>query len=134
MGLFTDTQAALDQRLSTVSGLPSVAWENILFKPVKGTTFIRPVMLSAASTMETIEARLQSNPGIYQIDVFVDTEKGPAALNTLVDTIFDHFKAINTLTEGTTDVWLQAISRSPAIRDESWFKGTILINYTVLST
>jgi len=134
MGLFTDIQAALDKRLATTSGLPSVAWENILFKPVKGTTFIRPVVLSATSTMETLEAKLQSNPGIYQIDIFVDTEKGPAAYNTLVDTIFDHFKETNTLIEDTTEVWLQAISRSPAIRDESWFKGTILINYLVLST
>ena len=134
MGLFTDIQAALDTRLSTVVGLPEVAWDNTLFKPFKGTTFIRPVVLSAASTMETIDVRLQSNPGVYQIDVFVDTEKGTASFNTLVDTIFDHFKATNTLTEGTTEVWLQAISRSPAIRDESWFKGTILINYLVLST
>lgn len=133
MSIFTDIQAAFDQRLESTVGLPNVAWENIAFTPVAGTSFVRPTLITGASTTATL-AGLQSNVGVYSVDVFVESEKGPAALNTLVDSIYDHFKAVSSITEGTTIVGVQGITRTPTIRDEAWFSATIDIQYLTYSS
>ena len=134
MGVFTDIQVALDQRLNTTSGLPAVAWENLDFTPTKGTSFVRPTNLSADGQTISIGDRLQSLPGIYQVDVFTDVNQGAGALNTVCDSIRDHFNSVDTLTEGTTEVWLQSINRIPPERDEAWLRGSVIINYIVYST
>lgn len=133
MAVFKDLQAALETRLSTLSGLPEVAWANTAFKPTEDTAFFRPFIVPASGESLT-QNRLQLNTGLFIIDTFVPSEKGTAALNTLVDAVYDHFMAVNTVTSGTTEVELVGINRMLAERDEAWFKGGVEIQYMVYST
>ena len=133
MGVFSDIQAALDTRLSTVTGLPAVAWENVHYKPVKGTPFIRPTNIAGDSVLNTV-ARQQMNTGIYQIDLFYPTSDGPGDLLTMLDTIYDHFKIDNELVANTTKVIVRSIGRTRVDREEAWATASIEIVYDCYAT
>lgn len=134
MALFTDIQAALDQRLAGVLGIPTIAFENVRFTPVAGTSYVRPTVILGTSALITLDIKRQTNPGIYSIAIFTESEKGPAAANTIADAIYDNFKAVNSITEGSTDVWIQGITRTQAVRDEAWYTTTVDIQFLVYST
>jgi hypothetical protein len=131
MGVFTNIEAALHTRLATLSGSPAVAWPNTHYQPTENTTYIRPTILPANTILNTL-AGMEEHKGIYQVDVYVPLEKGVSALNTLLDSIQSLFKSSKTLT-ATDIIFIQAVSRSPAVRDESWYVGFVEINYICYS-
>lgn len=130
MGVYTNIYAALNTRLDALPSRPPVAWPNTNYKPILNTTYIRPTLLPAASELSSL-ARGQTHRGIYQIDVFVPVEKGINTLTTWLDAIESHFAAQDTLTAGSTKVYIQQSGISDFQRDEAWFFGYISINYLV---
>lgn len=132
MSTFANIQAALDTRLSTLSGLPTVAWPNVATTPVEGTTYIRPTLLPASSELGGLTDN-KVHRGIYQVDIFVQLEKGPAALLALQDSITTHFEADRDLTVSGTTVFILAVSPSRGLRVESWYMGFVEINYICYS-
>jgi uncharacterized protein DUF4128 len=131
MGVFTNIEAALHTRLATLGSSPPVAWPNTNYRPIENTTFIRPTVLPASTNLETL-AGMEQHVGIYQVDVFVPLEKGVATLDSWLDAIQSLFKSNKTLT-ATDVVFVQAVSRSPAVRDEAWYTGFVEINYICYS-
>lgn len=132
MGVFTNIETALHTRLATLSGLPAVAWPNVAFVPTENTQFLRPTMLIDATKLHTL-AGGEQHGGIYQIDVYVPLEKGSSALLTLLDSIESLFKSNKTMTAGSDTVFIQAVSRGPSTRQESWYVGILEVNYICYS-
>ena len=115
---FADMQAALDTRLSTLSGGYDIAWPNINFEPDAGSTFLRPsfipgdtlqVSLGASGRDETIV--------IYQVDVVTPRGSGRSPLT---DSVADHFARGTVLTSNSTELIVRSVSIGPAINDEAW--------------
>lgn len=131
MGVFTNIEAALHTRLATLSGSPVVQWPNVHYQPTENTTFLRPTVLPAATKLECFSGS-EVHAGIYQVDVFVPLEKGVSALNTLLDSIESLFKSNKVLT-ATDVVWVQAVGRGRAQRQESWYVGFVEVNYLCYS-
>ncbi len=131
MGVFTNIEVALHTRLATLSGSPAVQWPNVHYQPTENTAFLRPTILPANTKLDTI-AGMEEHKGIYQVDVFVPLEKGVSALNTLLDSIESLFKSSKTLT-ATDVIFVQAVSRGRAQRQESWYVGFVEINYICYS-
>ena len=134
MGIYTDVQTCFDTALAAVTDIPDVAWENTAFVPTAGTSFVMPTMLPAGGDRATLEERLMNLRGLYQVDVFVEKEKGPAEANTILDNIFDSFNGVEYLQTGSTQVWIGGIDRSPAIKEEGWYRATVAIDYQVYTT
>lgn len=132
MAVHTNIELALHTRLATLSGLPAVEWPNTAYTPTENTQFLRPTILPASSKLETLTGQ-EAHIGIYQVDVFVPLEKGVAALHTLLDGIATLFKSNKTMTAGGDTVFVQAVSRGRAQRQESWYVGFIEVNYLCYS-
>lgn len=128
MGIFTNIETALHTRLATLSASPPVAWPNVAYIPVEGTSFIRPSLLPSSTALECLSGA-EEHKGIYQVDVFVPLEKGVSALNTLLDGIESIFSSNKTLTVSSTNIYIQAIARGKAQREESWYSSFIEVNY-----
>ena len=128
MSVWSDTRQALDTRLSTASGLPDIAWANTTFKPTSGSAYIKPTILQGDSAVNTLAGE-QTNIGIYSIGVFVQTENGSNDLLNLVDGLYDHFKSVNFITVNSTKVSINAISRTPSLREEDWFFCSLDISF-----
>jgi hypothetical protein len=128
MGTFSGIELALSSRLSLLPGIPAVQWPNVKYSPNENTEFFRPTLLPGDTKLETISGQ-SIHTGIYQIDIFVPLEKGIFKIDSYMDSIEDHFKAIRTLTSGNITVFIQAIGRGLSQRQDSWYVGFVEINY-----
>ncbi len=133
MSLDSTIQRILDQRLEGVSNVPLIAYENVNFKEIHGTAWLRPRVLTGESTIETFD-RKTGNPGVYTIEVFVENQKGTKEFNEIVGSIRDHFALESTLIDGNVELWVQSISKVSPTPDDIWFKGAIDINFIVYTS
>lgn len=132
MGVFSNVQRALDTQLATLGGLPAVAWDNVRYKPVLGTTFLRPTVLPASSVLTTIND-VKKNPGIYQVSIFTEAEKGMSAGLALADSIKALFETNRRLTAGSDTVFIMNINVGRGERQDAWNHIFVEINYECYS-
>ncbi len=97
-------QAALEQRLATLSPALATAYENATFTPVTGTPYQRITMLvnrpvDHAVTMDVTEER-----GIFQVSLFYPQGAGRGAAQARAELIKALFKPPLTLTNGAVKV------------------------------
>jgi len=134
MSVHTNLQIALETKLDTITGSPSIAWPNTEFTPTHGTLYLEPILLPVTSSMETLND-YQRYAGIYQINVSVPVEKGTATLNLWLDRINDLFLGEKRLTAGGDTVFIQAIERGPTQRDNDddveYYRSNVDINFIV---
>ena len=116
MSVYTNIQIALDTKLNTISGSPSIAWPNTEFTPTHGTLYLEPIILPIVSSLETLND-YQRYSGIYQINVSVPLEKGTATVNLWTDRIVDLFIGDRRLVSGADTVLIQNTDRGPTQRD-----------------
>jgi len=115
MGTFVNIQAALDTKLNTITGSPSIAWPNTEYTPTHGTLFLAPNVLPISSSLETLND-YHRYAGIYQVTIYTPVEKGTATMNLWIDRVHDLFDK-QTLTSGGDSVLIQNIERGPVLRD-----------------
>ena len=121
---------ALDSRLNTLASSPPVAWENTLYTPVSGTTYLRPTNLIGATAQASLgDTGLDKYQGIYQIDVFAPLGDGPGAANAQADLVADHFSRGTDLTSGAVVVRLGDVSRVTGTKDGDRYLIAVSINY-----
>ena len=83
---------ALDLHLSTMPGLPDVAWPNTDFNFDADVIYVRPQLAISRNAPIGIEdsGELYNN-GMYQIDIFAPKSNGIGTALALAQTIADHF-------------------------------------------
>jgi len=127
MSVYNDIQNALNIKLATVSGLPTVYYPNHQDTPVQGTSYVRPTLLPTRGEIYTLNGG-NMHTGLYQVDIYTQLKKGTSPLLLIADAIRDTFKRTS-LTQGTTVVHIQNISISQAQRVESWWHCYVEVNY-----
>jgi hypothetical protein len=127
MSVFNNIQNALNAKLASLSGLPAIFYQNIQNEPAQGTSYIRPTLLPARSTLLTLNNE-DMHQGLYQIDIYTQLKKGTAPILLLADIIRDGFKR-QSLVSSSTVVHVQNISISPIQRIESWCHCYVEVNY-----
>lgn len=126
--IFLDISAALDDHLSGMTGLPSVAWPNKKFTPAVGTIYIRPTQLTGDSIPTTNTDDM--NIGIYQIDIFTEAGQGKAEIQAMADLIADRFKPDTQMTYNGVTVEVKTVSQKAARNNnDGWFQMPIEIVY-----
>jgi hypothetical protein len=126
-----DTQQALETWLSLMPSLPETAWPNVEHTPIEGTTYLRPNILPASSSTHDL-LDTQSNPGIFQIDIYTPANEGSIKSLTLADTIYDHF-ARQDLSTGSLCLYINQIEVNTAQRIDSWHVLSVSIYYNSYS-
>lgn len=127
MSVYNDIQNALNAKLASLSGLPTIYYPNHENTPAQGTSYLRPTLLPARSELLTLNDG-NMHLGIYQVDIFMQLKKGSAPILLIADAIRDGFNR-QRLTSGTTITHIQQISISPAQRIESWWHCYVEVNY-----
>lgn len=132
MALLTDIKIALDTRLS-VMGADTIAWEGVRFDPKSVSLYLRPTLLPAVADIVTLE-RTHERSGIYQIDIIVTRDTDLATIMAKADEIRQHFLNVDTLTEGTTSIFLRNISQLVLDDDEAFLYLPMQIGWVSYST
>lgn len=87
---FNDIETALEQRLLTLAGSPTIDWPLVPAEPDASTTYLRPTFLPGETTQASLgDLGKDYATGLYQIDVI---QRRGTGRNVWSDPIGDHFK------------------------------------------
>ncbi len=95
---------ALESRLNSIAGAPSIAWENVQFTPTPGTAYQACYILRAEPDNATIGDSFFRERGIFHINLFYPVGNGANAAELMASSIRSAFSRGTTLTSGTTKV------------------------------
>jgi phage baseplate assembly protein gpV len=124
---FNDIQAALDTRLSTLSGGYSIAWPNTKFEPEADQTFLSPSFIP--NTTEQVglgSSGKDETNGLYQIDVVYPAGTGRS---TIPDSIADHFKRGTVLTYNSVNVRVRSVSIESAVTEGAFHFVPVTVDF-----
>lgn len=124
---FNDIQAALDNRLNTITGGYDIAWPNVPYEPDGSSTFLSPNFIPT----ETLQVGLGSNGkdetnGLYQVDVVYPAGSGRS---TVPDVVADHFKRGTVLSYNGVNVRVRSVSIAQAITDGAYHFVPVTVDF-----
>lgn len=130
MGVFADIQRVLDEKLKSMAGVPFISWPNAEVRPGNSALaqYIRPSLLLADTELHTLND-YERIPGIYQIDIYGQLNRGVQQVYSIADDLKNHFESDRTLVIDDTIVLIQGISMGPALREDSWYRVFIEVNF-----
>lgn len=83
--------AALEQHLLTLPGAPSIAWEDVAFKPVTGQAYLQVNQLRNAPVDDSLTSDMRRDRGILQVTVAHPAGGGKASALNVAHAVAQHF-------------------------------------------
>jgi hypothetical protein len=131
-------RAALETHLSTISGLPDIAYENVPYEPTTGQSFIRVAYMP---TLRRPAVRglnpQQEYRGLLALNVYAPEGSGPAVCEDIVEKLLEGFGATTDITynDGSDDyaVCIDYAERSIGITDAPWYLIPVNIGWFIFN-
>jgi hypothetical protein len=128
-------RAAFITHLQTFTSLPPLAMENMEYKPVIGTAYLRPTLLPGEPFQAEMGPSGQNwHVGLFQISIMHPAKVGLSAPGLLRDNLINHFKRGTNLTYGGITVRIKKAYSSPALQETDWLHIPISIEYHLLAS
>jgi hypothetical protein len=130
--IYDDIRAALEVKLSTVTNVPSIGWENAQFSPTTGQPYVKPRLMPTRRE----PAVRGPNPqmyyqGIFRIECYVPEGVGPSAGDDLADKIMEAFEATTDVSQGSTIVSIRYAEREMAEIDGPFYMIPVNIGWYI---
>lgn len=130
--IYDDIRAALEVKLSTVTDVPSIGWENAQFSPTTGQPYLKPRLIPTRRE----PAVRGTNPqmlyqGIFRVVCYVPEGAGPSAGDDLADKIIDAFEATTDVSQGSTIVSIRYAEREMAEIDGPFYMIPVNIGWYI---
>jgi hypothetical protein len=132
-----DIRAALESHLSTTSGLPSIAYENVAFEPTTGTSFLKVQYLPTVTrpAVRGLNPQLRYQ-GVFSVTVFAPEGQGPATADDYANKVIDAFAATTDIsfTNGDAETIIVSIDyaeRQQGMIDSPWYFVPINIGWYI---
>ena len=129
-------RAALETHLSTISGLPDIAYENVPYEPTTGQSFIRVAYMPTVRR-PAVRGRnpQQEYRGLLALNVYAPEGSGPAVCEDIVEKLLEGFEATTDITynDGSDDyaVCIDYAERSIGITDAPWYLIPVNIGWFI---
>ena len=123
-------RAALESNLSSITDVPSIAYENVPFTPTTGENYIKVTFLptSRRPAVRGLDPQ-QRYDGVFAIDCYVPEGAGPAAADTLAKNVMDAFEATTTLTHNSQSVSIDYAERMTGVHDSPFYFVPVSIGW-----
>jgi hypothetical protein len=130
--IYDDIRAALEVKLSTVTDIPSIGWENAQFSPTTGQPYVKPRLIPTRRE----PAVRGTNPqmyyqGLFRIECYVPEGVGPSAGDDLADKIMEAFEATTDVSQGSTIVSIRYAEREQAEIDGPFYMIPVNIGWYI---
>ena len=130
--IYKDIRRGLEYKLSQVSGIPDIAYENINYDPTTGTSWVRPTF-TPTSRRPAVRG---SNPqqlylGLFRVDCFVAEGNGPLYGDNLANSIIEDFDATTDITFNSKVVSIDYAERGEGRIDSPWYFIPINIGWYI---
>ena len=127
---YATIQDLLVNHLKTLVVLPTLQEENTRNIGKTGVSFSRATMLHTRPQQASVGINgKDAFSGLFQIDLFVPIDSGTADVNTLADTVVEHFPRGLTLTLGNVYVHIQLAWRETGSRFETFYNCPVVIQW-----
>lgn len=136
--IYNDIRAALETRLSNISGIPSIAYENVPFTPVVGTSYVQSKFVptlrrSAVMGSPNPQQRYQ---GLYAVTPHTPEKLGPSVADDLSNDIIESFEATTDISftnssNETIIVSIDYAERQQGFLDSPWYYVPINIGWYI---
>ena len=132
--IYDSIRAALETKLSDVSGVPSIGWENLQFSPVTGQAYVKPRLLPTRREPAVRGLNPQMYyQGVFRVECYVPEGNGPAAGDDLADKIIDAFEAATDVSYSGTIVSIRYAERESAEIDGPFYMIPVNIGWYIYS-
>jgi hypothetical protein len=131
-------RAALETHLSTISGLPDIAYENVPYEPTTGQSFIRVAYMPTLRrpAVRGLNPQLEYR-GLLALNVYAPEGSGPAVCEDIVEKLLEGFGATTDITynDGSDDyaVCIDYAERSIGITDAPWYLIPVNIGWFIFN-
>jgi|TARA_R110000787_G_scaffold8740_3_gene30028 hypothetical protein len=132
-----DIRAALESKLSSTSGLPPIAYENVAFVPTTGTSFLKvqylPTVTRPAARGLNPQLRYQ---GVFSVTAYTPEGRGPATADDFANKVIDAFAATTDISFTNADAETITVSidyaeRQQGMVDSPWYFTPINIGWYI---
>jgi len=122
--------AALSSRLNTLTDAPPIAFENVPFTPVEGTTWLRESYLPATSSTVGMEPGGSTDfIGVYQVSIYAPLDDYKFESHQLIDSITAHFTRGTMLVFEGQAVVVEQVNVSQGLASGSWWLMPVSVNW-----
>ena len=122
--------AALSSRLNTLTDAPPIAFENVPFTPVDGTTWLRESYLPANSATVGLEPSGSTDfVGVYQISIYTPLDDSKFGAHQLIDDITAHFARGTMLVFEGQAVVVEQVNVSQGLASGGWWLMPVSVNW-----
>jgi hypothetical protein len=130
--IYDDIRAALETKLSAISGVPSIGWENLQFSPTTGQPYVKPRLLPTRRepAVRGINPQMYYQ-GVFRVECYVPEGNGPAAGDDLADKIIDAFEAATDVSYSGTIVSIRYAERESAEIDGPFYMIPVNIGWYI---
>ena len=135
--IHNDIRAALETHISTTADLPTIAYENVVFEPTTGTSFIRVQYLPTVTrpAVRGLNPQLRYQ-GVFAVTVFTPEGNGPSTADDYVNKVIDAFQATTDISftnaqSQTIKVSIDYAERQQGLIDSPWYYVPINIGWYI---
>ena len=122
--------AALSSRLNTLTDAPPIAFENVPFTPVDGTTWLRESYLPANSATVGLEPSGSTDfVGVYQISIYTPLDDSKFGAHQLIDDITAHFARGTMLVFEGQSVVVEQVNVAQGLASGGWWLMPVSVNW-----
>ena len=126
----SNIRAVLETTLDGISGLPSIAWENVSFSPTTNSQYIKPRLVTTIREPATRGLNPQIYyQGYYLVECYSPEGQGPSAADDLASTIINNFEATTDLTYNGTTVFLRYAERDLGVQEGAHYMVAVRIGW-----
>lgn len=135
--IYDDIRAALEVKLSNISGIPDIAYENVSYSPTTGTSFVQPRFIPVSRRPAVRGPNPQNRyEGVLRVFCYVPEGNGPAAADNLANKVIDAFDATTDISftnseDETFIVSIDYAERDNGFVDSPWYYVAVNIGWYI---
>lgn len=135
--IYDDIRAALEVKLSNISGIPDIAYENVSYSPTTGTPFVQPRFIPVSRRAAVRGPNPQQRyEGVFRVFCYVPEGNGPNAADELANKVMDAFDATTDISftnsgGSTVIVSVDYAERDNGFVDSPWYYVAVNIGWYI---
>lgn len=125
-----DIRSALETRLSNITGIPTVAWENVTFNPTTGQSFVKPRYIPTIREPSVRGPNPQIRyQGIFRVECFAPEGQGPNAASAIAAKVVDSFEATTDINTDNCDINILYAERTQGLVENAHYMVGVNIGW-----
>lgn len=130
--IYDNIRAAFEVNLAAVSGIPSIAWENVSFNPDTDQSYVtcRMVPVIREPAVRGVNPQMYYQ-GYFLVECCVPEGKGPSSADDLADSILDAFEATTDISYSGTTISIRYAERDLGVQEGGHYRVPVRIGWYI---